>query len=166
MRFASNLILAAAGWLGLLLAGAASAQSLDLRGLDGQARTVSAAELAAMPHESVTLATEHGPPRRFDGVPLTALLQLVGAPAGHALRGPALADLVLVTASDGYRVVLALAETDSSVRPEKILVADHADGAPLGPAEGPFRLVVEGDLRAARSAKSVMRIQVETAPSP
>jgi hypothetical protein len=155
-----------AAGVGTGCAAAAAAQSIALRGPEGQTRTVTAADLAAMPHETSTLAGEHGPTRTYDGVPLTLLLQSVGAPAGKTLRGPAMADVVLVVASDGYRVALALAETDPGVSPRKTLVADRADGAPLGPTEGPFRLVVEGDLRPARSARMVTAITVEAAPAP
>lgn len=147
------------------VAGAAAAQSVALRGPDGQTRSVTLADLAAMPHQSATLASEHGPARQYEGVPLTALLQSVGAPAGKSLRGPALADLVVVTASDGYRVVLGLAETDPGVRPGKILLADRAGGAPLPATEGPFRLVIEGDLRPVRSARMVTAIRVEAIPA-
>ena len=153
------------GLFALALVDGAAAQSVSLRGPEGQARSVSAAELAAMPHESATLVSEHGPSRRYDGVPLTVLLQSVGAPAGKALHGPALTDLVVVSGSDGYRVVLGLAETDPGVRTEKILLADRADGAPLPPNEGPFRLVIEGDLRPVRSARMVTAIRVEAAPA-
>ncbi|HLZ83642.1 MAG TPA: molybdopterin-dependent oxidoreductase [Caulobacteraceae bacterium] len=165
MRLAN--ILLTAGVLGLFawaVVGGAVAQSVNLRGPDGQTRTVTLADLAAMPHQSATLASEHGPAKRYDGVPLTTLLQSVGAPAGKTLRGPALADLVVVSASDGYRVVLGLAETDAGVRPEKILLADRVEGAPLPPTEGPFRLVIEGDLRPVRSARMVTAIRVEAAP--
>jgi hypothetical protein len=166
MRLANVLILV--GALGLFvwaLVGGAFAQSVSLRGPGGQARSVTLAELAAMPHQSAILASEHGPARRYDGVPLTMLLQSVGAPAGKTLRGPALADLVVVSAGDGYRVVLGLAETDPGVRPEKILLADRVEGGPLPPTEGPFRLVIEGDLRPVRSARMVTAIRVEAVPA-
>jgi hypothetical protein len=165
MRPASALIAVVCGlaaW-GVGVSGAC-AQSVTLRGPEGQVRSVSAAELAAMPHQSATLASEHGAPKHYDGVPLTDLLQSVGAPAGKGLHGPALADFVVVSAKDGYRVVLGLAETDPGVRTEKILLADRAEGAPLPPTEGPFRLVIEGDLRPVRSARMVTSIGVQTAP--
>ena len=114
-----------------------------------------------MPHQSALLANEHGPPKQYEGVPLTDLLQSVGAPAGKALHGPALADLVTVSASDGYRVAIGLAETDRGVRPEKILLADRVEGPPAGHGGTPFRLVVEGDLRPVRSARMVTAISVE-----
>jgi hypothetical protein len=144
----------------------ASAQSVTLRGPEGETRAVSAAELAAMPHQDAMLASEHGPAKHYDGVPLSDLLRSVGAPAGKALRGPALADVVVIGARDGYRVVLGLGETDPGVRAQKILLADRAEGAPLPPNEGPFRLVIEGDLRPVRSARMVTTISVQTVAAP
>ena len=38
------------------------------------------------------------------------------------------------------------------------------DGAALPPSEGPFRLVVQGDRRPARSARMVTAITLERAP--
>jgi hypothetical protein len=145
-------------------AGCALAQSVEIRGPSGQTRVVSLSELASMPHDTATLAVEHGPAKHYRGVPLTMLLQNVGAPVGKDLRGPALADFVLVGAGDGYRVVLALAETDPGLGARKVLLADGVDGAPLSPSEGPFRLVIEGDLRPARSARMVTTIRVDAAP--
>jgi len=147
----------------LLAAGVVHAQSVTLKGLDGQTATLTAADLAAMPHQTVTL-THDGKSTVYSGAPLTAILQRVGAPAGKALHGPELADVVVITASDGYRVVLALADTDPAVRADKIILADSADGAAFSPAEGPLRLVVEGDLRPARSARMVTAITLERAP--
>ncbi len=145
-------------------AGCALAQSVEIRGPGGQTRLVSLSDLASMPHDTATLAVEHGPAKHYQGVPLTLLLQSVGAPFGNDLRGPALADFVLISAADGYRVVLALAETDPSLGARRVLLADGADGAALPPSEGPFRLVIEGDLHPARSARMVTTIRVDAAP--
>lgn len=150
----------------LASAGAATSQSVALTGPAGQQRTISAAELAAMPHQSAMVAGEKGPARAYEGVPLTLLLQSVGAPSGKTLRGPALAEVVVVTASDGYRVVLSLAETDPGVRSAKVLLADRSQGTALGATEGAFRLVVEGDLRPARAARMVTSIRVQALDSP
>ena len=107
--------------------------------------------------------TVEGKTATYDGVPLTQLLARVGAPAGQALRGAALRDTVLVTGHDGFVAVLALAETDPGFRKEQILLADRADGQPLAEGVGPYRLVVEGDLRAARAVRMVTAIQVKAA---
>ncbi len=144
----------------VVTASAAMAQSISLEGLDGQALTISAAELSAMPHQTLTLRSEDGKAVRYEGVPLSLLLQRVGAPAGKALRGPDMADVVMVSASDGYRVALSLGETDASIRSGAVVLADRADGVALTAHDGPFRLIVEGDLRPARAERMVVNIRI------
>jgi len=151
---------------GSLVCTAAGAQDLALTGLNGQTATVSEAQIAAMPHMALTVSVE-GKTTTFSGVPLSSLLALVGAPSGKALKGPDLADVVVVSAKDGYIVALSLAETDPMVRKEAILLADRADGAALPAGQGPYRLVIEGDLRGARMARMVTGISVKRlAPRP
>ena len=135
----------------------ADAQDLALTGLAGQAVTLTPAQIGALPHVTLTVQVE-GKTTTFRGVPLSALLASVDAPSGKALKGKDLADLVLVSARDGYTVALALAETDPLMRKDQIILADSADGQPLADAMGPYRLVVEGDLRAARSERMVVAI--------
>jgi DMSO/TMAO reductase YedYZ molybdopterin-dependent catalytic subunit len=152
---------AAAVAVGLAIASAASAQTLAVRGLSGQQANLTAADLAAMPHTPVTLQLEGGRSERCEGVLLSAILAKVGAPQGKALRGPEMADVVLISAADGYHVALALAETDAGFRTTKVVLADRCNGAAIAPPEGPLRLVIEGDLRPARSAREVTGIAVE-----
>ena len=83
---------------------------------------------------------------------------------GHDLRGPAMADIVVVSAKDGYRVALALSDVDPGFAPRAMILADKAGGAALPAADGPFRLVIEGDARGARSARMVSAIKLERAP--
>jgi hypothetical protein len=143
----------------LALPGPAAAQtaSLTLTGLDGQTATLAASDIAALPHETATLQLDTKT-ETCEGVPLGVLLAKVGAPQGKALRGPEMADVVLVSAADGYRVAIALAETDPLMRANRIVLADRCAGAPLGPQEGAFRIVVEGDKRPARAARQVTAI--------
>jgi DMSO/TMAO reductase YedYZ molybdopterin-dependent catalytic subunit len=93
---------------------------------------------------------------------LAAVLERIDAPLGQRLRGPALRSYVVVRAADGYAVVLSLAEVDPAMRQSTIIVADRADGQPLPADDGPFRLVVEGDTRPARSVRQVTAIEVRT----
>lgn len=141
-----------------LLAFPALAQSVALKGPDGQVGTLSATDLAALPHVKMTL-TEHGKTSTFEGVPLGDIVTRVGAASGKAIHGPELATVIRVTAKDGYQVVLGLAETDPGTRKGRIILADRADGAPLI-GDDRFRIVVEDDLRPARSARMVERIEV------
>ena len=146
-----------------LAAAPALAGDLKLTGPDGQSASLMATEIAALPHVKLTVTME-GKTTTYDGVPLTQLLARVGAPAGKALHGPALRDVVLVTGRDGYTAALALAETDPAFRKEQILLADRADGQPLAETAGPWRLVIEGDQRAARCVRMVAGIAVKAVP--
>lgn len=142
-----------------LLGGSAAAQTLSLSGQAGQHATLSAAEFAALPHVHIQV-TQHGQQHAYDGVLLGDLLTKVGAPHGEGIKGRELATVVRVSAHDGYQVVVSLAETDAITRSARMIVADREAGAPLKSDDGPFRLVVEDDLRPARSARQVERIEL------
>lgn len=142
-----------------LLASPAAAQTLSLTGPEGQSVTLSAADIAALPRQTVTFAG-HGESHVYEGPLLIDVLAKAGAPTGKALRGAALANVVLVEAGDGYKVAFGLAEADPGTRANRMILADKADGAPMGEGQGPFRLIVEGDLRPARGARMVSAIKV------
>jgi hypothetical protein len=142
----------------LASATACGAQVLSLQGPDGSKAELTAADIAALPHIQVQ---SHGrDASAYLGVPLGALLAKVGVPQGEALRGPAMRLIVVAKGSDGYGAVLALAETDPAFRTDQMIVADRRADGPLKADEGPFRLVVGGDLRPARSVRSLSRIEV------
>jgi hypothetical protein len=149
-----------------LCATAAAAQTVRLTSLDGSSKILTMADVAAMPHEAVTLHTEAGQAIEYRGVALATVLESVGAPLGKAMRGKEMADIVVVTARDGYRVVLALSDIDPAMRDEKVILADSAAGASLNEHDGPLRLVVEGDHRPARSERMVSDIAIVRAPAP
>jgi hypothetical protein len=142
----------------LSLAGPAFAQTVALKGPDGQSASLTAADLAALPQVKFTV-THHGKTSTFEGASLADVVARVGAASGKGVRGPELATVIRVTAKDGYQVVFGLAETDPGTRKGRIILADRGDGAPLK-EDGPFRLVVEDDLRPARSARMVETIEV------
>lgn len=142
-----------------LLVSTAAAADLQITGPEGRARTVTEAELKAMPHETAVL-DDHGERRAYQGVSLSALTALIGTPRGEAVSGRAMNLLAVVTASDGYRVTFALPEIDPSFTDRKVILADAKAGQPLDAREGPFRLVVEGDRRPARAARNVVGIEV------
>lgn len=146
----------------LALALPAMAQEVSLRGTDGKETVLTAAEILAMP-----TVTVRGPGREavfYTGVPLVALLERADAPLGVALRGAALRVVVVVRASDGYAATLSLAEIDAGARGTQVILAHRRAEGPLDASEGPFRLVVEGDLRRARSVFRVNRIELVQLP--
>lgn len=129
-----------------------------------QSETLSAADLKAYTHATVTVHNPHtNADESYSGVPLIDLLVKLGAPHGHDLRGKALSDYVVAIGSDGYKSVIALAEADPDFHPGQILVADEMDGKPLDDKTGPFRLVVTEDKRPARSVHNLVSVAVKAA---
>jgi DMSO/TMAO reductase YedYZ molybdopterin-dependent catalytic subunit len=141
------------------LAAPALAQSLEVTGLDGRTCTLTTRELAASPQARVPLKAHDGPEKVYEGATLADVIQAVGAPTGRALRGGEMADVVMVGGKDGYRVAFGLAEINPGIGAKKVIIAAEADGKPLVADEGPLRLVVEGDLRPARSVRMVTNVR-------
>jgi len=141
------------------IAGAAAAQEIAVQNESGSPVKVTAAEIAALPHQEITL-DDHGKVIKFGGVPLRVVLEKGGVTLGDTLRGKRLSSCLLVEAADGYRVVIALPELDPGFTDRVILLADQADGHPLDSKEGPFRLVVPGEKRMARWVRQVTALKV------
>jgi hypothetical protein len=126
--------------------------------------TLSAADLKAMAHITITFHNTHtNADETYSGVRLADILTKFGAPLGSDLRGKALANYVIATGSDGYLVVLALAEIDPSFHPGEVIVADATDGKPLDAHSGPLKLVVTEDKRPARSVRNLVSIELKSA---
>jgi hypothetical protein len=123
---------------------------LRVQGLDGENVVVSDAQWRALPKTAVRAPEHDGVEAQFDGVRLSALLALVQAPSGKALRGANTDIFVLALGSDDYGAVFALAELDKAFTDRDIIVATHKDGAPLAKEEGPLRVVVPAEGRQAR----------------
>ncbi|WP_156254590.1 molybdopterin-dependent oxidoreductase, partial [Sandarakinorhabdus oryzae] len=87
-----------------------------------------------------------------------------GLPSGEAVRGPALTTLIVAEAADGYRVAFSLGEIDGKLGNRAVLVATACDGKPLDIANGPLRLVVPGETRAARSVRQLKALRVVRLP--
>ena len=157
-----RLVLLALIWPGFAPASAEeSSFSVALAGLDGQKADLTLAELDSLARVEVS-ATQHGTSHEFEGALVGDVLAKVGAPAGKAIRGQELADVIVIEARDGYKVALDLAGTDPAMRAgERVILADRMDGKPLDEITGPFQLVVEGDLRPARAVRMVSTIRLE-----
>lgn len=130
--------------------------------IGGDVRTslrLTAEDLAAMPRATVTTA-EGGRSTQYEGVWVHDILRRAGVPQGEAMRGKALSSYVLCTAQDGYQVLYSLAELDPEFQDSTVLLADRADGKPLPPTSGNFRMVAPKDKRGARSIRMLQRIDV------
>jgi hypothetical protein len=132
--------------LASLAVGAAAAQvapaALELIGEDGASKTLTMADLAGLPQTDVIVTEPNGAKIVFRGPTLRALMTLVGAPTGHALRGPSMLLAVLAEAADGYRVAYMLAEVDEQFGARTAILALTQNEHPLPPRDGPLRVVV------------------------
>lgn len=131
---------------------------LALSGRVAQPRTISLANLQAMP--AVTVEVAHtGPqgvqPSRFKGVLLWPLVQ-AAAPVDENGPRTHLWHTLLALGRDGYGVALAIGELDPNFEGKKVLVAYAQDGKSL-PG---LRLVVPDDARAGRSVRDLVAIEV------
>ena len=143
----------------LLFVSGLIAQTLQVVNTGAHTTTLAAAQIANAPHVAVE-AHDHAGAAHFEGVPLSAVLSLAGVQLGDTLRGPRMAEALLVEASDGYEVVFALAEVDPAFATREIILADKRDGKVLDAKEGPYRIVVPGDSRPARWVRQVTTLRV------
>jgi len=126
---------------------------------------LTAADLKQLPRKTnVVHNPDSNTDERYEGVLLADLLTKYGAPLGKDLRGPALANYVVATGADGYKVVYSLAELDPSFHPGDVIIADTMEGKPLDAHTGPFRLVSTEDKRPARGVRNLVSIELRSAP--
>lgn len=119
---------------------------------------ISLADFRALPHITVTVHNGHtNADETYSGVPLATLLALINAPIGKEFHNGALTTYLIASGSDGYSVVLSLAEIDPSFHGGQVLVADSRDGHPLAKT-GPFQLIVSEDKRPARWVRNLNSI--------
>jgi len=121
------------------------------------------ADFKGMPRTTVSVHNEHSKAdETYAGVRLADLLAKLGAPLGHDLRGAALGGYVVATGSDGYVVVIALAEVDATFHSGEVIVADTMNGAALDGKSGPFKLVVTEDKRPARWVRNLVSVELKS----
>jgi hypothetical protein len=122
------------------------------------------ADLKGMPRTTVSVHNEHSKSdETYGGVRVADVLAKLGAPLGHDLRGVALSGYIVATGSDGYVVVIALAEVDTTFHSGEVIVADTMNGAPLDEKSGPFKLVVTEDKRPARWVRNLVSLELKSA---
>jgi DMSO/TMAO reductase YedYZ molybdopterin-dependent catalytic subunit len=138
----------------------AAPATLRLEGLVATPRTLSAADIAALPHREQATTDKAGKKHVYRGVALRDVLHLAGAPEGKGIHGAVLAEAVLASAADGYQAVFALPEIDADFSPQTILLADLRDGQPLPAHDGPYQLIVPLEKKPARWVRQLTALRV------
>ena len=129
-------------------------------GEDGTSQTLTMAELSALLQTEIVVEEPDGSKVAFRGPTLRALMTLVGAPTGRALRGPAMLLAVLAEARDGYRAGYMLSEIDEQFGARTAIVALTQNGSPLPAGQGPLRIIVPGEEHRARWVRQLTRLRL------
>ncbi|MGE0352129.1 MAG: molybdopterin-binding protein [Gemmatimonadales bacterium] len=130
-----------------------SGPRLEVR-VDSVTVYLTAEDIAGLPRDTVTARIHDGPPMTWSGPLVSTVLERAGASFAR-LKGAALARYLLVVARDGYRTVYAAGELDRDLTGRRVILADRVNGAPLADADGPWRIISEGDARPARWSRQV-----------
>lgn len=127
----------------------------------GKTIRLTAADLEKLPHQKVQGADRGQDAVDYEGVPLSEVLKLAGAPLGDALgHGDAPTWYVAVEAKDNYHALFSLAELDPAFTDRVVLLADRKAGKPFAENEGPLKLIVPGEKRHARWVRQVTGLRV------
>jgi len=127
-------------------------------GPDGRAKRFTAGMLAALPVARVS-ATSHEKTVAYSGADLVDVLRAAGIDPPDHLRGATVRRVLLAQGADGYTAAFSFAELDATLGGRKIYLVDRADDKPLAD-DGPWRLVVPQDARAARWVRQLTRLTV------
>ena len=144
----------------LFFAIAANGQSVKVTGEVTTPLIIDKTEFQKFKQVSVVYKDKAGKDHSYSGVLLTDILQKAGVTSGAALRGLNLTKYVMAEAVDGYKVVFALVELDKEFTDKEIILADKVDGNTLPETEGPYRVIVPDDKKAARSIRQVKGLKV------
>jgi hypothetical protein len=142
---------------------AQDAPTLRVSGPDGRSIALTVHDLEAMPHRSADVVDDQSNHATYEGVPVFEVLRRVGAPFGRELRGQKMAFYLLVSASDGYHAVFAIAELDPDFTNRLVLLAYRRDGKELSTVEGPFRIIVPDEKRHARWVRNITSLSIKRA---
>jgi hypothetical protein len=104
-------LFAAALFVLVLRAALLPGQQLTIQTATGKPSVLARADIEALPHIKVTTGASDSP-TTLEGVALRVVLERAGVEFGEKLKARRLASCLLVEATDGYRVVIALPEID------------------------------------------------------
>ena len=157
----NRLLLSAVLFAVVLDTAVVQSQQLTIQVENGKQIVLTRADIEALPHSKVTIgAGAVDAPTTFEGVALNTMLEKAGISLGASMKGKRLASCLLVEAADGYRVVIALPETDPAFTDKQIVLAFLKNGKPLDDKEGPFRIVIPDEKRMARWVRQVTTLKI------
>jgi hypothetical protein len=135
--------------------------TVDVEG--GKTLKMKAADLAKLPRKEFKAKDHDGVEAVYSGYELREILAPAGAKLGKDLRGPAVAQFLIVEAADGYHAVYSITDLDPDFADKSVILADQRDGKPLGPKEGPWQVVSTNEKKHSRWVRQVTALKVRLA---
>ena len=129
----------------------------------GQARKMLSADLAKLPRVEVKAKDHDGVEGTYSGYELRAVIAPAGAKLGKDLKGPAIAQYLVVEGADGYHAVYSLTELDPDFTDKVVLLADKRDGKPLAEKDGSWQVIATNEKKHARWVRQVTALKVRMA---
>jgi DMSO/TMAO reductase YedYZ molybdopterin-dependent catalytic subunit len=148
---------------------AAEVETFDVKGLVETPGQLSVADLQTLPVETIEATYEvegTAQTHTYTGVRLWDVLARAKPIIDPDRNGDPLRKYVVLSANDGYEVVITLGEIDSEFGGQPYLLAWEEDGAPLTGDKGPVELVTPGDKTSGRSIWGIDTIDVRDVDSP
>ena len=99
----------------------------------------------------------------YSGYELRFILAPAGAKFGKELKGPTVAQFLVVEAADGYRAVYSLTDLDPDFADKVVILADTRDGKPLDAKNGPWQVIATNEKKHARWVRQVTALKVKIA---
>ena len=116
------------------------------------------AQLAAMPHKTVTVHNIHTKlDETYSGIPLADLLTANGAPFTKATQHHMLSSYLLAQGTDGYSVIYSAVEVFPDYHTGDVIIADALGGKPIATG-GALKLVSSEDKHPMRWVQSLSQI--------
>jgi molybdate transport system substrate-binding protein len=148
---------------GFLPAPTAAASTFTIDGLVDSPHTLAVADLQGLGQHSADVTFQAGSGEQqhsFTGVLLSDVVNLAGLTLDPDVKNDALHRYLVVSANDGYEVVISWGEVDPSFGNQPYLLAWEHYGAELTGTDGPVRLVTPGDVKGGRYVTGITDIEV------
>ena len=134
--------------------------TLSVRGEVEHPLSITPEDFSKYPKTKVNVTNAKGETESYEGVLLFEILSRAGAPLGDSTEHRNQTWYLRVKARDGYKVIFALPEIDSSFGENAILLADRKNGAMLEKKFAPLQIVVPREHRHARWIRQVESLEI------
>ena len=137
--------------------------SVSVEGRVDKPLTLYVKDVNAMQQSTVFFKDFSGHTYSYSGVAVQEILKQAGLSSDREEMKDYYSQYVLAIGADGSESVFSMAEIDSILSGQRIILANKINGQPLPEGLGPFRLVVSGEANRVRWLWEVNRLVVRYA---